>query len=276
VGEIVLAGLRGNTPIGVMAAFGLQRLNPAWRLSWRELCAVVTAKEQVTPDAIVELLAKIAGSRSGARPEFRWSKTGKLRDVDPEEWRSAAQQATGQREVRGQLEWLAAFGAPREKSFARTPFDFTSGSQSFLAELAKLPANVTAVSVQEALFGPWLYNDSTHSLGWDPMMMRSGAFTAEQPRVNKRNRGVKAAIWLASESLPLFPCFVNDTGRLTTRGWVEGEFRWPLWQRPISLCALVSLLSNLEGRNDVSVYGAGRNKAGRQSGFGPGRLICED
>jgi hypothetical protein len=275
VGEIVLTGLKVNTPIGAMAAFGLLRLNPNWHLSWKQLCAVVTAEEEIAPDAIVQHLADKARARCDDRYEFQWSETGKLREADPEKWRAAVRTGQARKEGREQLDWLAALGVPVTKEFARSPFDFTSGSQSFLMELANLPGRVTKESVREALFGPWLYNDSTHSLGWDPAMMRGGAFTAEQPRENKRKRGVTAAVWLASESLPLFPCFVNERGMLTARGWTEREFRWPLWETPISLGALVSLLCNLEGRHDVAVYAAAKIKAGRQSGFNSARLVCE-
>ena len=273
--EIALTGLRGDSPIGAMAAFGLLRLNPTWRLSWTNLRAVVTTGEEQTPDAILTRQIDIAKSHKGERPEFEWAEKGILREADPERWCKAVSSALDRYADR-ELGWLSSFGAPLKKEFGRTPFDCTSGSQSFLNELANLPKNVTLSSMQEALFGPWLYSDSTHSLGWDPAMMHSGAFTSEQPRSNKRKRGVTAVVWLASESLPLFPCFVNDRGKLVTRGWIEGEFRWPLWNRPISYRALISLLSNSEGRQDIAIYGSARSKVGRQPGFSEARLICED
>ena len=58
------------------------------------------------------------------------------------------------------------------------------------------------------------------------------------------NRGVRAAVWLAFESLPLFPCFYD--GGLATRAFFQEKrsvsFRWPVWEAPISLQELETLL----------------------------------
>jgi hypothetical protein len=175
-----------------------------------------------------------------------------------------------------QLAWLAALGAPAADRFLPTPFDMTSGSQKFLHELAALPSAVTAESVCEALFGPWKYQDATHSLGWDPNMMRAGAFTSVQPRELKKERGVTAGVWLASESLPLFPCFINESGRLAVRGWINHQFRWPVWDVPVTLAGVQALIRNPCHPQVTAVYGSQRAKAGRQPGFAPAQVIFED
>ena len=59
--------------------------------------------------------------------------------------------------------------------------------------------------------------------------------------------GVRAAVWLATESLPLFPCFCTES-KLATRAFrSEGltrEFCWPVWGKPIPLTVLESLLGS--------------------------------
>jgi hypothetical protein len=61
--------------------------------------------------------------------------------------------------------------------------------------------------------------------------------------------GVRAAVWLATESLPLFPCFC-EASKLATRAFRSErrirEFCWPVWSSPISLAVLKSLLASAE------------------------------
>lgn len=267
--KILLTGVRADTPIGAMVAFGLLRLNPAFRLSWEDRIAAMYTPEVLTTEEIIERVTGIAEGRPEHRHEFSWAST--LKDAKTEDWA----QAVSSVETPEQWEWLAAVGAPGPKRFNATPFDMTSGSQKFLRELANLPRAVTSRSVQETLFGPWRYADSTHSLGWDPTMLRAGAFTAVQPRELK-NRGVTAAVWLASESLPLFPCFIGERGRLAVRGWADRQFRWPIWELPVSIDGLKALIRNPRHHQVSTIYGASRVKAGRQPGFGPAQPIFED
>jgi hypothetical protein len=268
----LLTGVRADTPIGAMVSFGLLRLNPSFRLAWDDRIAALFTPAPMSADELVELVSKTAAGRPKPedRSEFSWSST--LKDVNHEDWVKAVAGAT----TSEQWEWLAAFGAPGAERFHQTPFDMTSGSQKFPAELAALPVAVTQESVREALFGPWMYRDSTHSLGWDPNMVRAGAFTSVQPRELKKERGVTAAVWLASESLPLFPCFIAEGGRLVVRAWVGHQFRWPVWEQPVTLAGLKALIRNPSHPQVTAVYGSSRTKAGRQPGFGPTQMIFED
>ena len=268
----LLTGVRADTPIGAMVSFGLLRLNPSFRLAWHGRIAAVYTQGLLLADDLVELVTRTAANRPKAedRTEFSWSHT--LKDVKQEDWVKAVSGAT----TSDQREWLAALGAPGADAFYPTPFDMTSGSQKFLHELGDLPGAVTQESVREALFGPWMYRDMTHSLGWDPNMMRAGAFTSVQPRELKRERGVTAAVWLASESLPLFPCFIGEGGRLVVRAWVGHQFRWPVWESPVTLDGLRSLIRNPSHPQVTSIYGSSRTRAGRQPGFSPAQMIFED
>jgi hypothetical protein len=268
--KILLKGIRADAPIGAMAAFGLLRLNPSWQLCWEGPFAAIHTPDPLTSDQLVGALTEYARVRPEHRPEFSWSTT--LKDTKPDAWERAIQST----ETNEQREWLAALGAPRADRFLATRFDMTAGSQKFLRELEALPKAVTPESVREALFGPWRYNDSTHSLGWDPAMVRGGAFTSVQPRELNKQRSVTAAVWLASECLPLFPCFLDDRGWLVVRGWVENQFRWPVWERPIALAGVKALIRNPGHMQVAAIYGATRIKAGRQPGFSPAQFVFED
>jgi hypothetical protein len=270
VHKILLTGIRADTPIGAMAAFGLIRLQPSWRLCWENRLASLDTQEPTTAEHVIEVITRTARERPEKRLAFSWADT--LKNAESEDWEQAASECSETEEC----EWLVALGAPGRKQFYPTPFDMTSGSQKFLRQLAALPRAVTRESVREALFGPWRYEGSTHSLGWDPVMLRAGAFTSVQPRDLKKQRGVTAAVWLASESLPLFPCFLDDRGRLAVRGWIVDQFQWPVWDRPISVAGLKALIRNPWHPEVQEVFGARRVKAGRQPGFGPAQAVFAD
>ena len=112
-----------------------------------------------------------------------------------------------------------------------------SGYGSMIADHVRIEAYT------EALYGPWTYSDDQHSLGWDPTTMKLGAFSYKEPTA-MANSGVRAAVWLAFESLPLFPCFFSDRLEVRAFQYRAREFAlcWPTWRSPISLETLVSLL----------------------------------
>lgn len=115
---------------------------------------------------------------------------------------------------------------------------------------------------EEALKGPWRYQNDHHSLGWDPQGQRLHALRSKAPTNDTARRSVRAAVFLASLALPMFPCFAIG-GRLRTTGFHRDDdhdwFAWPVWREPISLPALRSLLfqsfdHDLEQRGVNVVY----------------------
>jgi hypothetical protein len=72
--------------------------------------------------------------------------------------------------------------------------------------------------VKEALFGPWKYVHDEHSLGWDPQGQRLHALRNKAPTNDAKRRSVCAAVFLATEALPLFPSFAVRN-RLQTTGF---------------------------------------------------------
>lgn len=255
--EIVLTGLKGNHPLGALAAFGLLRccteiaeLQQA-RLHWRQeydWVAVLTLVNQVSIDDLISLLVRqLPGSAE--RLEFRWA--DKI-STQPEHFIQAAREAVSAATPRDSLsaDFFAAFGSELKKSstgkIRPTLFDMTSANQGIPKNLREIAqaletqppvlrgkpdsgkgtsvnnvAEATA-SFREALIGPWKYKDPEHSLGWDPAMERLYALRAGDPakQSNAKNRCVKAAVWLAAEALPLFTCAVAGS-RLITRGFNE-------------------------------------------------------
>jgi hypothetical protein len=160
----------------------------------------------------------------------------------------------------------------------------TSGNQRFLqsirvlagaAETAKgKPNPLTRDAVEEALFGPWRYQDPHHSLGWDPNAQRLHALRGKLPEKDKEKRSVRAAVFLASQALPLFPCF-SVRRKLRTTGFrqFDGDdwLVWPVWGTPISVETLRSLLaqpfdSDLRERGVEIVYRCQRSHTGGSEG----------
>jgi hypothetical protein len=71
--------------------------------------------------------------------------------------------------------------------------------------------------------------------------------------------GVRAAVWLAMESLPFFPCFFEDG--LATCGFVKKGrkqvFHWAIWEPPLSLSAVRTLLAQAPGIGEEEKVGRG-------------------
>jgi hypothetical protein len=258
VSEVLLTGLQCDVPIAAMAAFGLLRLCSQQgelgtvRLHWaREggvTHAVLTVTEPLANDDLVRLLVdSMAGASQ--RAEFAWSDS-----INEETYRPSAKAAILRASAKDhrEAEWFAAFRSDLVKG--RLPFDTTSGQQGLLSIALRVAESLDPGATKkarsspedafrEALFGPWKYDDDQHSLGWDPTTVRLGAYTAEAPTKMEKN-GVRAVVWLAMESLPLFSAFCVQK-RLRSCGFTERNraFCWPIWNSPATLATVKSLLS---------------------------------
>jgi hypothetical protein len=135
-----------------------------------------------------------------------------------------------------------------------TALHMTSGQQGFLRKAVELartlkpgegdgPRERIRERFRERLFGPWRYRDKQHPLGWDPVFERLHALQARSP-TKEDPLSVSAVVWLAFESLPLFPVATRG-GRLLTGGFDERSryFSWPIWEALASLDTVRSLLS---------------------------------
>ena len=252
---IHLTGLSADLPIAVMAAFGtlrvaqrVEQLRGA-KLSWEPRGSSFTAVLWTpVPCSAEELSAALLADVRATlnRPELSWSDT--IKGATRTQFVEAI-------EKHGACDgWFAAFGsdlALRNEKIVPTPFDTTGGPQRFLAIFGNLIRSLSTetdsrslASFHEAIIGPWRYLENQHALGWDPNTIRLGAFTHMDPSPMPK-AAVRTAIMLAFESLPCFPCFYS--GGLATRAFRKiGRtvyLRWPVWEAPVSILELETLLA---------------------------------
>lgn len=280
-------------------------------------------------DTLIAVLAAQARADAAEKSErvtwLNWA--DKFADVD--EFRSAALKCNGSPRPCGALSAFACLGTDAaiasQTKYLRSLFDMTSGQQSLLKETRSLAMNLATSPVQmseestkrssrrrkpssktfgrppacpwrEALFGQWRYKDDQHSFGLDPVLQRLHALRNKEPEDDKKERSVRAAVFLARQALPLFPVFCSR-GRPRTTGFTRGTraqdarsgqgrrtagprptadrddyFTWPLWgDRPISLDTLRTLLAqppspSLADRGVVALYRSRRAKTGGSQG----------
>ena len=289
--EIKLTGLKSGVPIGFMAALGafrhaatipeLGQVALAWSPMGGSWCAALHVGQPVAQTELAGLFAQRVKSM-GSRPEFAWSPT--LKDVSSESFRRQLFSALGH----GAIEWLQAFACEipgKEGKIEPTPLDMTVARQRFLEDADWLTNNLSEpdprlgdgpniASFDEALFGPWKYRDNQHSLGWDPSAILMGAFTPKAPTAMSK-AGVRAAVWLAMQSIPFFPCFHD--GRFATTGFeLEGrkqQLRWPIWESPLTLPATRILIQHAVSLEKEDLSGRGVAAVYKSSIFKPNKYL---
>jgi hypothetical protein len=279
--QLRLTALKSGVPIGFMAALGAFRHANAMpelglvKLGWAphggQWRAVLETSNDVSAEGFVHLFVERVKDM-GERPEFTWSNA--VKSSRTAELRREVQHAleAASADNHQLVDWFQAFAselAHKEDVLESTPFDMTVARQLFLADadwLTKSLAErdkkrgdeVNAESFREALFGPWKYGDNQHSLGWDPATILMGAFTPKAP-TSMSKAGVRAAVWLAMESLPFFPCFFESG--LVTCGFVKKgrkqSFHWAVWESPLFLTAVRTLLAQAPGIEEDEKVGRG-------------------
>lgn len=295
--SLELPGLRAHQPLAFLAACGLLRSLTEWRdfgrqkLSWKKdaggegRIAVIDSERVLDIDGVTQVLL-CRSKQQRESPALTWSTKIDDRKKYRETARDAIQALAGRRS-RDDVDMLAALASDlvvEADKLRPTAFDLTSGNQRILQSIRVLarepetekakPDPLTRDAIEEALIGPWKYRDGDHSLGWDPNAQRLHALRGKLPEKDKENRSVRAAVFLASQALPLFPCF-SVRRRLRTTSFPEfGDddwFSWPVWRDPISLDALRSLLaqpfsSDLRERGVDLVYRCRRSHTGGSEG----------
>lgn len=283
--NLELTGLHAHHPLGFLAACGLLRCLADWkdfgetRLRWqrdedRRTFAVIEGERLLDIDGVAQVLL-CRSKEQRESPALTWS----TKIDDRAKYRKTARKAVEQfcdGASRDALDILAALASDlvleKKGKLRSTGFDLTSGNQQLLKSFRVLagepetvkakPSPLSQVAIRGALLGPWTYQDDHHSLGWDPQAQRLHALRGKLPEKDKANRSVRAAVFLASQALPLFPCFAVG-GSLRTTGFhhCDGDdwFAWPIWNHPISLDTLRSLLAHpfgadLKGRGVEVVY----------------------
>ena len=292
--EIILTGLGGSNPIGALASFGLLRMSSridgmkGSKLRWRvrdqdgfpidEATAVIDVPAEIDCDKLVHIIHKSVRYNENV---FGWSINNDIKTKSTnfkqhaEKWNAKA--GVDERE---EIDYFSAYGTEvaidDNGKIRRTLLHMVSGQQRFFDTVHKIYAVVEKdeEKIREAIFGPWKYEDDVHSLGWDPQTTRLHAYRNIAPTSDnsQSNAGV---ILLALQALPLFSTVpyqgsISKGAMLKTTGFRrEGGndvFFWPIWEPPIGLDALKTLLSSqelangangreaLERRGVVSVY----------------------
>jgi hypothetical protein len=168
-------------------------------------------------------------------------------------------------ECRRTADFLAGFGseAVREKGiFEDTAFRMVrsgdaagQGLPHYALEIAK---STGLEELRRTLFKAWDYRDNGFSLRLDPLEDQRYALRWKNPSKSSLADGpgtMLGANALALEALQVFPS-VACSGRLMTTGFHRNRqrqvfFTWPIWDRPVGIDGLRSLLA-LEGlQNDM-------------------------
>lgn len=272
--EIVLTGLDGKNPIAFMAGLGvLEALSDRARegqsppkLSFRKTGTLSPVIETDLDRAgLLDVLWQDLRSfaEEPAIEGLRYKKEdGKAaHDLKPRPERFAeylrglvtAALANPEEGRRG-LAFAAAFATDvavdNNGNTKPTALHFTAGQQEFLAMVAELIHGARAEDLEEALFGPWLYDRPLPVLQWDNGAARDYALRASDPSKEKK-LGVPGADWLAFRGLPFLRVAPVGDAIVTTgcRGrWKTGSFRWPLWEVPLSRAVVRSMLLSEELR----------------------------
>ena len=190
--------------------------------------------------------------KSVPRPELA---LGKHIKCTPEEFRDHVSNFLENSDFnrREPLDLLAAFASDgcfdkKKGCVDVTPFCFITGSghQYFLDTVRQLIKEVDLELVIQALFHPWTYQDEKFSMRWDPTEDRQYALMDRNPTAkDNKARTVWMANLLAYQALALFSS-APSMRSLKTTGWTPDKdgprFTWPIWQHPIDIDAIRSLL----------------------------------
>ncbi|TWT74821.1 type I-G CRISPR-associated protein, Cas3-extension family [Allorhodopirellula solitaria] len=282
-----LNGLSGSHPLGAMAAFGLLRIlslekpfgiaKLAWVFDgdWRaELhCANEFGEQQLVAYLIQRQPRRVTApwldwhdDIKSSVPMFRgeWLKVvaGYGEQITDHDENTLF-------ELNEHAAFLTGFGsevvlAKSKPEVKPTGFHMTAGQQRFLKNVKELASSLDpnqrsskrqkeSERLEElqdayltAIRGPWTYKDSFHSLGWDPATEGLYALSDRSPS-DAGPTSVRAAVWLAFESLPLFPAIPVSNVLHTTGFDRSGQhLRWPIWDDAISVETLRCLLSHPE------------------------------
>jgi hypothetical protein len=214
----------------------------------------IQAKGSCDQEDVVAALNKALAGRDSA-PEF--NDLGPDLPVAAFAFVELARRAAGQARLseRATADYCAAYGSEAYAEgdlIGDTGLRTMSGAghQHFLEFMREVLRTTNADHIRSALFAPWTYGDPRPSMRWDPQDDRRYALRASDPAGGQSPIAtVRGANVLAIEALPCFPTApINREVR--TRGFCSGRwgvtFCWPIWDTPIAIECLQSLLGHAE------------------------------
>lgn len=254
-----LEGLDGTNPLGFLAALGLSvafhHEGRTLRLWWSEgVTPHAIVDEGLGLDEIAEVALKcFAAWKASAAVNPRRSDGSPMPKGDELKLQSGdirayLEHAMASRPGSALAAALVAEGSLDKQGGAAKPSDlyFAAGQMKFLDMARKVLAGASRDDVQRGLQGPWPYDSTLPSLGWDVVDDRIYALRASNPSPEKKltNPGPEA---LALLGLSLHPVFAGQ-GRTLTQGfagtWKAGRYCWPLWRHPAGHFGVRSLLAH--------------------------------
>ena len=258
--------------VGLLRVLSARRSFGAVKLSWSDdsaWTAVLHTEKPCDETMLIEKFVSHMVNRSSA-PEFNgrgicpdslenqtgcWLSPSVLDDVkiSLELYRQLLDvtRSGSRSDQREAADFLSAFGseliaARSSGDLKPSAFHMTSARQQFLEACRKLADSLgsgttargtkeASAAFKEAIFGPWEYTDEFSALGFDPNTEAVYALVALAPG-GEKPVSTRAAVWLAIETLPLFPAHPTK-GRLHTRGFDlrATAFRWPIWDGALAV-----------------------------------------
>lgn len=269
--EHLLIGLEGTNPLAALAAFGtLRTLSgsdfPSVRMSWKLVGSqwrpTLHLEEPLTTDEIVarldELLDVGEQPLEFSLPEDDGTPRKNLSDLAPDDFKDICRRLLhdSNRDNRRVVDFCAAYGSdavdPDEDQIEDTALRTMSGSghQHFLGFMRDFVELTESHHIESALFARWDYADEKPSMRWDPHDDRRHAYMAINPSNQVKGneiRTMRGANRLAIEALPLFPTFPTERGVKTCSFYETGReifLTWPVWESPLELPTVSSLLGH--------------------------------
>lgn len=261
--QLPLVGLAGDNPLAFLASVGtLRTLSRVWpdrnvRMTWqarRSWIPLIQLNGACAQEDIVAVLSDAITTHDSA-PEF--NDLGRDLPAAVSDFVTLARKTIDQATPsdRTTADYCAAFGSeayPDGDVIGDTELRTMSGAghQHFLEFMRDILRTTTADHFHSALFETWTYSDPRPSMRWDPQDDRRYALRASDPAGGQSPIAtVRGANALAIEALPCFPTApVNGAAR--TRGFYRGKsgvtFCWPIWETPITIECLQSLLGHAE------------------------------
>lgn len=214
---MVLTGLRPENPVAMMAAYGALRLLPGALVRWGETHPELRWDGDLVPALADQVPLRLTAPEVTALDDPRAKNLGGVAGFH-------ALAATIPHE------WLGAFATEAADGIVSTDLLLLGGRHKFVetarAIMGALARRQVPDKIEEALRGPWRYEDTAQAWGWDAMArLDPAALPLEVTAAHKP--GVLGAYWLAWESLPLWQ-MVNGH----TVGFVRGQGKDWHWHYP--------------------------------------------
>jgi hypothetical protein len=260
--ELRLIGIDGSNPLAFLAALGAFRLfgtgNNDATLKWVRLenwQPIITTDTPVDETIFLNRLEThlkcLAGHEAFQIGTDLKVEQSKFRDECREALENCSKQS------RARTDFLSAFGSDSltddKGKIQITPLCLLAGQQKFLTIIQEIIDNTESDHLRKTLFDNWKYDDprTKTSLRWDPADEVRHALQWKEPSVDpdRDKRGsMLGANRLAIEALPFFVTIPNGKQLQTTGFGLLGRrktlsWTWPIWEIPLSIWPIRSLLA---------------------------------